>query len=82
MIADAASYAAVVTVEDGIRAGGIGMAIRDEIATIEPGARVTVLGVPTQFVSHGDAKQIMARFGLDGPGIAAAARDLLHPPSA
>ena len=78
MIADAATYAAVVTVEDGIRAGGIGMAMRDEIGAIEPAVQVTVLGVPTQFVSHGDAKRIMARFGLDGAGIASSARDLLH----
>ena len=81
MIADAASHQAVVTVEDGIRAGGIGMAMFDEIGAIAPAVPVTVLGVPTQFVSHGDPKQIMARFGLDGPGIATAARDLLdsHP---
>jgi 1-deoxy-D-xylulose-5-phosphate synthase len=78
MIADAATHAAVVTVEDGIRAGGIGMAIRDEIGAIAPAVQTTVLGVPTQFVAHGDPKQIMARFGLDGPGIAAAARDLLR----
>ncbi len=82
MIADAARFAAVVTVEDGIRAGGIGMAMSDEIAAVRPAAQVTVLGVPTQFVSHGNAKQIMARFGLDGPGIATAARDLLHSQSA
>jgi 1-deoxy-D-xylulose-5-phosphate synthase len=76
MIADAAGHPAVVTVEDGIRAGGIGMAMADEISEISP-VEVEVLGVPTQFVPHGDPKQIMAKFGLDGPGIAAAARALL-----
>jgi 1-deoxy-D-xylulose-5-phosphate synthase len=77
MIADAASHPAVVTVEDGIRAGGIGMAMVDEIREIHAEVPVAVLGIPTQFVAHGDPKQIMAKFGLDGSGIAATARALL-----
>ena len=81
MIADAAGHGAVVTVEDGIRAGGIGMAMSDRIGAISPAVPVTVLGVPTQFVGHGDPKQILARFGLDPAGIAGAVRELLdrHP---
>ncbi len=81
MIADAAAHGAVVTVEDGIRAGGIGMSMFDEIGEIAPAVPVSVLGVPTQFVGHGDPKQIMTRFGLDATGIATAVRELLdrHP---
>jgi 1-deoxy-D-xylulose-5-phosphate synthase len=77
MIADAAGHAAVVTVEDGIREGGIGTTMYDQICEIAPGVTVERLGVPTQFVPHGDPKQIMAKFGLDTDGIAAAARRLL-----
>jgi len=77
MIADAADHAAVITVEDGIREGGIGMAMLDRIGDIAPAVPVRVLGVPTRFVPHGEPKQIMARLGLDGPGLAAAARTVL-----
>ena len=77
MIADAAGHAAVITVEDGIREGGIGMTMLDQIGDIEPAVPVQVLGVPTKFLPHGEPKQIMARLGLDGPGIATTARALL-----
>jgi 1-deoxy-D-xylulose-5-phosphate synthase len=77
MIADAAGHRAVVTVEDGIREGGIGTMIYDQICDVAPGVAVERLGVPTQFVPHGAPKHIMARFGLDADGIAAAARRLL-----
>ena len=74
MIADAAGHRAVVTVEDGIREGGIGMSIAHRIGELAPEVPVQTLGVPTQFVPHGDPKRILARFGLDTDGIAAALR--------
>jgi 1-deoxy-D-xylulose-5-phosphate synthase len=74
MIADAAAHGAVVTVEDGIRDGGIGMAMFDQIGAISPEVPVQILGVPTRFIPHGDPKQILARFGLDAAGIAATVR--------
>jgi 1-deoxy-D-xylulose-5-phosphate synthase len=77
MIADAATHRAVVTVEDGIRDGGIGMAMADQIGAIAPEIAVETLGVPTRFISHGDPKAILARFGLDAAGIAATVRDRL-----
>jgi 1-deoxy-D-xylulose-5-phosphate synthase len=78
MLADAARHRAVVTVEDGIREGGIGMSIADRIAGLDRSVPVEVLGVPTQFVPHGDPKRILARFALDAPGIAGTCRDLLR----
>ena len=74
MIADAAAHGAVVTVEDGIRDGGIGMTMFDQIGAISPEVPVEILGVPTRFIQHGDPKQILARFGLDAAGIAATVR--------
>ena len=76
MIADAAGHTNVVTVEDGIRDGGIGMSMFDQIGVISPELPVEVLGVPTQFIPHGDPKQILARFGLDAAGIAATVRSM------
>jgi 1-deoxy-D-xylulose-5-phosphate synthase len=77
MIADAAQHAAVVTVEDGVRDGGIGMMMHDQIGAIAPAVPVEVLGTPTRFIPHGDPKRIHARLGLDADGIAASARALL-----
>lgn len=76
MIADAATHRGVITIEDGIRDGGIGMMMFDQIGVISPAIPVEVLGVPTQFIPHGDPKQILAKFGLDPAGIVATARSL------
>ena len=75
MIADAARHRAVVTVEDGIRDGGIGMAIADRIGAIAPQVPVEVLGLPTRFFPHADRpEQILGRVGLDARRIVAAVR--------
>jgi 1-deoxy-D-xylulose-5-phosphate synthase len=74
MLAAAAPFRAVVTAEDGLRAGGIGMAIADQL----PASPVTVLGLPTKFLPHGDAKQILASNQLDTDGLADAILARLH----
>ena len=77
MLADAARHRAVVTVEDGVRDGGIGMAMCDRVTAIEPRTCVEPMGVPTRFVPHGDPKSIFARLGLDAAGIAQCAERVL-----
>jgi 1-deoxy-D-xylulose-5-phosphate synthase len=75
MIADAARHDVVVTVEDGVRDGGIGMTISDQICAIDHETRVDVLGLPTKFIPH-DPKSgnILARFGLDTASLVALVR--------
>jgi len=77
MIDDAARHHALLTVEDGVRDGGIGMSIVNQLEQRNACPRVKVLGVPTQFIGHADPKRILARLGLDTDGITAAARELL-----
>ena len=74
MIADAASHRLVVTVEDGVREGGIGMTIADQVHALAPNVPVHVLGLPAKFIPQGSADRILAQLGLDADGIAAAAR--------
>ncbi len=69
MLADAGSHPLVVTIEDGIRDGGCGSTIRDRIGEAGSGARVEVLGVPTDYVAHGNVDQLLAQLGLDAEGI-------------
>jgi 1-deoxy-D-xylulose-5-phosphate synthase len=77
MIADAAAHAAVITVEDGVRDGGIGMSIADQVHQLQSGVPVQVLGIPSKFLPHGSADAIQAQLGLDADGIVATARTLL-----
>jgi 1-deoxy-D-xylulose-5-phosphate synthase len=67
----------VVTVEDGIREGGIGMMIAEHISSLDSTIPVITLGVPTRFIAHASsAQQIHSRLGLDAAGICARARTL------
>ena len=75
MIADAAAHDRVITIEDGVRSGGIGMSIADAVCSIDQSTHVDVLGLPTKFIPH-DPKSdaILARFGLDVDSVVALAR--------
>ena len=78
MIDDIAGHGAVVTIEDGLRIGGAGAGVRDALGDRDADCRIRVLGIPTEFVPHGNPDEIHAGFGLDGPGIAASVRELLR----
>jgi 1-deoxy-D-xylulose-5-phosphate synthase len=74
MLEDAARHQLVVTVEDGFREGGFGSAVLDDLARRSPGTEVEVLGVPVAHHPHGAADDLLASFGLDGPGVAESVR--------
>ncbi len=80
LIADATGHPLVLTVEDGYRHGGAGSLLSTEIidsCTDRPPPRIEVLGVPTSYIDHAGAGDILARLGLDADGIAASARRAL-----
>jgi 1-deoxy-D-xylulose-5-phosphate synthase len=80
MLRDAAAHRLVVTVEDGIRTGGVGMQIQDAIAALSPAREcppVLILGLPSEFLPHGSPDQILASLGLDAPGILASTESAL-----
>lgn len=81
MLDDAGRFDHVITVEDGLREGGIGSNIALELAVrATPGGHgptVTVCGTPTEFLPHGDPEPILASLGLDAAGVASAARRAL-----
>lgn len=60
----------VVTVEDGLRAGGVGEAITAGLEHIGSRAEVLNLGIPKEFLSHAARGAILARVGLDAAGVA------------
>lgn len=74
MLDDAARHRVVITVEDGIRDGGVGSLIALQLTDCcagRPTPRVEILGVPAQFVAHGKPDRILANLGLDADGIVA-----------
>ena len=76
MIADAARHGAVVTIEDGIRDGGIGMTIAEQVHELDHAVVVRNLGIPAKFIPQGDAAKILAAMGLDADGLVAAVQSL------
>lgn len=69
MCADAATHERVITIEDGIREGGVGMSIAANISEISGTCRVESLGVPTKFLPHAKPDRLLAQLGLDADGI-------------
>ena len=69
MCADAATHDRVITIEDGIREGGVGMSIAANISEISGTCRVESLGVPTKFLPHAKPDRLLAQLGLDADGI-------------
>ena len=74
MILEASRHRFVVTIEDGIRDGGIGMTIADQVHAINASVPVEVLGIPTKFIPQAKAERILATLGLDATGVAATIR--------
>lgn len=65
----AAGYRRVVTVEDGVRKGGLGSAVLEYFAEKGVQVPVTVLGLPDSYVTHGPVPQLQHDCGIDVEGI-------------
>ncbi len=66
----AAEHRIVVTIEDGIRVGGIGTRIRQDMREAGVDTAVTELGLPDQFLDHGTRADILEQAGLTPQRIA------------
>jgi 1-deoxy-D-xylulose-5-phosphate synthase len=80
LLADAAVHGLVVTIEDGLRIGGIGSSIATALADFAGDSSPTVitLGVPDEYIPQAKADAILSRLGLDGQGVAATVRAALN----
>jgi len=65
----AQSHDALVTVEDGCIMGGAGSAVMECLQAEGLSLPVLQLGLPDQFVEHGDPVKLMALCGLNAEGI-------------
>jgi len=73
----AARHSIVVTVEDGVRVGGVGSHLAALLADRQVDVPLRALGLPGEFIGQGTRAELLARFGLDADGIAASIRALV-----
>jgi 1-deoxy-D-xylulose-5-phosphate synthase len=70
----------VVTVENGMVGAGAGAYLADRLVErtgVRHAPPVLRLGTPDAYLPHGSPERILSELGLDGPGVAAAARKVL-----
>ena len=65
----ARSHEAIVTVEEGCLMGGAGSAVLEALAAAGIDMPVLNLGLPDEFIEHGDPAKLLAICGLDAAGI-------------
>ena len=66
----ASEHRLVITIEDGIRVGGIGTRIRQELRAAGVDTALTELGLPDEFIDHALRSEIMEQVGLTPQHIA------------
>ena len=64
----------IVTLEEGSVMGGAGSAVLEALQNLNIQRPVLQLGLPDQFIEHGDPAKLLALQGLDAEGIEAAIR--------
>ncbi len=76
-VAAAAETRLVVTLEEGVIAGGAGQGVLEVLARQNAKVPAVTLGIPDHFVGQGPVPQLFADLGLDAEGIAATVQKAL-----
>ena len=76
-ILEAAKTRLIVTVENGIQAGGAGEGVLEALSSHGCDVVTRVLAIEDQVVPHGKPAALLADLGLDAAGIASAIREVL-----
>lgn len=66
----ASKHRLVVTLEDGVKVGGIGTRIRQELRSQQVDTALNELGLPDEFIEHASRSEILERVGLTAQLIA------------
>ena len=70
-------YKLIVTIEDNVVAGGAGSAVNEMLLKINTNSKILNIGLPDEFIEHGDQEQQKVINGLDGEGITKSIREKL-----
>ena len=65
-----AQHRLVVTIEDGIKVGGIGTRVRQDMRAAQVDTALTEMGLPDEFLEHATRGEILERVGLTAQAIA------------
>ena len=65
----ASNHDYLVTIEENVVAGGAGSGVAEALAEEDVSRPVLHLGLPDQFIEHGDPAMLLAQCGLDAKGI-------------
>jgi 1-deoxy-D-xylulose-5-phosphate synthase len=65
----ASTHEAIVTVEEGCLPGGAGSAVMEALQSLGLKNPVLALGLPDQFIEHGDPAKLLSMCGLDAAGM-------------
>ena len=66
----AGSHRLVVTLEDGVRVGGFGTRLRQDLRENEVDTGLNEVGIPAEFLEHAEREEILERLGLTAKSIA------------
>ena len=66
----AENHRLVVTIEDGIRVGGIGTRVRQDLRAAQVDTALNEVGLPDEFLEHASRNQILERVGLTAQQVA------------
>ncbi|WP_425864412.1 1-deoxy-D-xylulose-5-phosphate synthase [Arthrobacter sp. TWP1-1] len=66
----ASQHRIVIVVEDGVRAGGVGSRIRQELRAAGIDTALNEVGLPVEFLAHGTRSQVLERVGLTAQRVA------------
>ncbi len=81
MLKDASEHMLVVTIEDGIKTGGAGSFLVEQMAQLHEDRRnppTLILGIPTTFIPTGKVDDILSKLGLDAQGVSSSIFKALH----
>lgn len=71
-------YRLIVTLEDNVTAGGAGSGVNEKLIELNSNSKILNLGLPDEFVEHGDQEQQKVLNGLDGIGVTKAIEKKLN----
>lgn len=73
----ASKYEYVVTIEDGVLAGGFGSAVNHYFSKLKKRPKVKNMGIPDEWIMHGSVSQLQKKCGYDAEGVKKTILDLV-----
>lgn len=70
LITLAAAHRIVIVLEDGVRSGGVGSRIRQEMRAAGVDTALSEFGLPAEFLAHGSRSEVLDRVGLTAKQVA------------